>query len=174
MAGFCPYRFVAIGFVILSVSAVDGSLRPVTLPKFGEPRADRQPLAVSIPVSEDAGAEPAAATELSDDTLTAPILRQLIDGGSLFLVDARIPAEFEAGHLPYAVNLTLPDFLAGRPEVLDFHDPSTLTVVYCGGGDCDSSEKVREMLESYGFQSVLVYKEGFPGWIAHGGELMTP
>ena len=79
-------------------------------------------------------------------------------------IDARPHAQYLESHIQNAWSLPFEALLKGRPEVLDFIDPNGLAIIYCGGGDCDASHKVMEMLQSFGYQKLIVFKPGFPAW----------
>lgn len=79
-------------------------------------------------------------------------------------IDARPRAQFLESHIQNAWSLPFEALLQGRPPVLDFIDPNGLGIIYCGGGDCDASHKVMEMLQSFGYQKLIVFKPGLPAW----------
>ena len=84
-------------------------------------------------------------------------------------IDARHRDEFASGHIPGAVLMDPDDLRAGRlPEGFDFLDPTAITVIYCGGGDCDASENAARWLQDAGFMQVHIFKDGFPTWDAAG------
>lgn len=80
-------------------------------------------------------------------------------------IDARRLEDFQAGHLPDAVHLPLSSFTRGFPEMLSELIPEVPTLVYCEGGDCESSLLVARRLVAAGFESVMVIEEGYPGWV---------
>jgi rhodanese-related sulfurtransferase len=94
----------------------------------------------------------------------------LFDRGTLFL-DARRTAEYRMGHIWGARSLSVWEadldakLLALSQEGLD---PKQPLVAYCSGGDCEDSHQLGERLWSIGFNSVFVYRDGFPDWEKHG------
>jgi len=74
--------------------------------------------------------------------------RLLVDTGAL-LLDVRTPAEFEAGHLPGAINLPLPKLTANPAAV---GDPQRPVVVYCASGT--RSAVASTVLRRVGFAQV--------------------
>lgn len=108
-----------------------------------------------------------------DSALTAEEIHKLLDEGSIIVVDARPEEEFVAGHMPSAFHLPFEAFKSGRPEMLDFLQPEERIVIYCGGGDCEASHHVQEMLYDYGYTNTEVYLPGWPGWTGYGGPVET-
>lgn len=81
------------------------------------------------------------------------------DTSSVILIDVRTPEEFNAGHIPGAVNIDVqsPDF---RDKILGLDNKKT-AAVYCRSGV--RSLKAASILSSEGFR-VLNLKDGFLGW----------
>lgn len=89
------------------------------------------------------------------------------DAGVTF-VDARTPAEYEAGHISGAYLLNPSMFNGGIPAAVEFLAPSEPIIVYCVGGACTDSDAVVIALESLGFESLHVFKAGYPAWVEAG------
>jgi rhodanese-related sulfurtransferase len=86
-----------------------------------------------------------------------------VRSGEVTLLDVRPPEEFEAGHLPGAVSIPLPELeskLADLPRDREI-------VAYCRGPYCMLSVKAVEVLRAEGFRAVRM-EEGVPDWRAHG------
>lgn len=81
------------------------------------------------------------------------------DTSAVILIDVRTPEEFNAGHIPGAVNIDVksPDF---RDKILGLDNKKT-AAVYCRSGV--RSLKAASILSSEGFR-VLNLKDGFLGW----------
>ena len=92
-----------------------------------------------------------------DDLLAG--LRQ----GSVTLLDVRPAEEFQAGHLPNAINIPLDEL----ETMLDALPRDREIVAYCRGPYCVLSHKAVERLRKLGFQ-VRRFNEGFPEWKAAG------
>lgn len=83
-------------------------------------------------------------------------------------IDGRKPDEFVAGHIPGAVNIRAADIQSGGDTWRTFYtsaDPGAWYVVYCEGGDCLESEQIRAFLVQAGFKNILIFEQGFPGWV---------
>lgn len=92
-----------------------------------------------------------------DDLLAG--LRQ----GSIALLDVRPHEEFQAGHLPDAINIPLDEL----ETLLDALPRDREIVAYCRGPYCVLSHEAVERLRKLGFR-VRRFKEGFPEWKAAG------
>jgi rhodanese-related sulfurtransferase len=98
----------------------------------------------------------------------------MYDLGVIFF-DARVEEEFKMGRVKGAVLAdptdakivaakNVPDFLKDEKKF-----PRKFPViVYCNGGDCDSSQLVAIQLIKFGFANVKVFEEGYPVWKARG------
>ena len=95
-------------------------------------------------------------------------LRQYVDARAAYVIDGREPSEYEAGHIPGAVNLPY-DQVAGNLQKLGQLDTGGRPiVVYCGGGTCEISINLAWDLITAGQTRVAVYKGGFPDWLEAG------
>ncbi len=100
----------------------------------------------------------------SRDSLT-PVRRdqllQMARDGEAMVIDVRPPNEFEAGHIPGAINIpldTLPDRLAELPKDQEI-------VAYCRGPYCMLAFEAVEQLRLQGFRARRL-EEGYPEWKA--------
>jgi rhodanese-related sulfurtransferase len=86
--------------------------------------------------------------------------------------DARVEEEFRAGRVKGAVLVDPTDDAVVRstqvPDFLRKFDPRYPVVVYCNGGECDSSQLVAIRLRQFGFSNVKVFEEGYPAWEKKG------
>jgi rhodanese-related sulfurtransferase len=86
--------------------------------------------------------------------------REMLDDGAQ-LVDVRADHEWEAGHLPGAVHIALPD-LPARIEEIDKDRP---VIIYCRGGN--RSTMAAGALAEAGYD-VAKLAEGAVGWEEEG------
>ena len=106
-----------------------------------------------------------ASVEVSGDDAEA-----LQKEGRLFL-DARRTSVYADGHIPGARSFPVWEsdidarVKAFFDEGLDQNAP---IVIYCSGGDCEDSHMLAEKLYMVGFNSLYIYKDGFPGWTKRG------
>ena len=76
----------------------------------------------------------------------------------LTLLDVRQPNEYEAGHIPGAKLIPLPDILSRLDEI----DSNKTTVVYCAVGG--RSRIAAQMIAAQGFSDVYNLSGGFKAW----------
>ncbi len=79
--------------------------------------------------------------------------------GLVTVLDVRPPEEFEAGHLPGAINLTL----AELERHLDRLSPDREVIAYCRGPYCVLSFEAVARLRAHGFQARRL-EQGYPEW----------
>ncbi len=90
-------------------------------------------------------------------------LLQGIANGKMALLDVRPELEYEAGHLPEAINIPL-EQLEG---MLDKLPKDKEIVAYCRGPYCVLSHEAVQRLRQLGYQ-VRRFEEGYPEWKAAG------
>ena len=102
----------------------------------------------------------------SDDGLR-PVNHQeltaLLKSGETLVIDVRPPEEYEAGHIPGAVNIPLkilPQRLADFPHRKE-------VVAYCRGPYCMLAVEAVKRLRRRGFRARRL-EDGFPEWKAEG------
>ncbi len=110
-----------------------------------------------------AGLETATMTQMPIDELR----HQIDEGANLQIVDVRRPAEYDQGHAPGAVNLTLAH-LAEQAGILD---PDRPTAVLCQGGYRSSAGA--SILQRGGFTEVYNVIGGTAAWVGAGYRVET-
>lgn len=138
--------------VAAGIAAADSALRPLP-PKVIKP----EPKII-------ASGEPAPEPETA---MTVKRAAELYNGGAFFL-DARLLSSYTTAHVDGAFHLDPASFRSGRPDVLDILPTDLPLVIYCDGGDCESSHMVERMLHSHGFTNTMVFEPGFPAWEGAG------
>ena len=82
-----------------------------------------------------------------------------VEEGVVTVLDVRPPLEFEAGHLPTAINLTVAEI---KQRFADL-DSNQEIVAYCRGPHCILSFEAVAFLRAKGF-NVRRLEDGFPEW----------
>jgi rhodanese-related sulfurtransferase len=105
--------------------------------------------------------------------ITTEDAEALFRQGRLFL-DARRTSVYTDGHIPGARSFPVWESdVADRVKAFfeeggGDRDQNAPIVIYCSGGDCEDSHMLAEKLYMVGFNNLLVYKDGFPGWQKRG------
>ncbi len=100
------------------------------------------------------------------DTLEPVSRRELgrrIKEGTVTVLDVRLEDEFEAGHLPSAVNIPLRELSKRLKELPKSRD----VVAYCRGPYCVLAFEAVSLLRERGFR-VRRLEDGYPEWKAAG------
>lgn len=106
------------------------------------------------------------ASDNAEGSLEAVSRDDLLAGlreGSVALLDVRPRDEYQAGHLPDAINIPLDEL----ESMLDALPRDRDIVAYCRGPYCALSHEAVERLRKLGFR-VRRFDEGFPEWKAAG------
>lgn len=98
---------------------------------------------------------------------TENLLGRTKEGGApntwpFVLVDARTRVEFEAEHIPGAVNCPAEKIDVQLSNVVP--DKTREVVFYCNGPDCTKSHKAGRSAIAAGFGKAAVYDDGLPAW----------
>jgi rhodanese-related sulfurtransferase len=83
--------------------------------------------------------------------------------------DARRTDAYVDGHIPGAVNISVweADVDDRVKQLYEQNlDPDTPLVIYCSGGNCEDSHTLAQKFWNIGLNNALVYKDGFPDWVA--------
>jgi len=102
----------------------------------------------------------------SDGALEAVSRDELLaalESGKVALLDVRPEEEYQAGHLPRAINIPLQQL----EVMLDKLPRDREIVAYCRGPYCALSQEAVERLRQLGYQ-VRRFAEGYPEWKAAG------
>jgi rhodanese-related sulfurtransferase len=95
-------------------------------------------------------------------------VRRFLDADAALFIDARDPAEFQAGHIPGAIRMTRDEALADPERTRGLPARGRPIITYCEGGSCEASLDLAKALVESGYRKVLVYAGGFPEWSAAG------
>lgn len=94
--------------------------------------------------------------------------RQITETFSHIVLDARKPADYNAGRLPGALSLPLTQFdqfFSGVAPLLGGGQP---VMVYCSGRECDESIKLGEILIKAGYTNISLFAGGMNDWTKAG------
>jgi rhodanese-related sulfurtransferase len=84
--------------------------------------------------------------------------------GEAVFFDARGLRLFEEGHVPRALNLPGVESTAALPVHLSEISRDITLVIYCEGGDCQSSLALARRLHDRGFRDIRVFTGGWEEW----------
>lgn len=100
--------------------------------------------------------------------VTGAEVMEHINAGSAMVIDARAPEDYASGHILGAINIPEKNLPDSFMEYADFLPRDLLLIVYCGGGDCDQSVKVLELMHTMGFTELGLYEAGWEDWERQG------
>jgi rhodanese-related sulfurtransferase len=110
--------------------------------------------------STNPGENPTLAEQVS---ITLDELCDHLDNGTATFIDARKTEEFEKGHLANAINVPSTEKEQYIDRIFEMLPSEGLIIIYCEGGDCESSNEIFEFLVSNGFktENLRIFQ---PGW----------
>lgn len=85
----------------------------------------------------------------------------------LTLVDARLPAQFAAGHIPGALNLPVSIRASDLAERARKIPRKQLVIVYCNSRECDWDQTMARRLSALGFTNIRVFEDGMATYAQH-------
>jgi len=108
--------------------------------------------------------------ELTFDEVVDIFNDPTVDTGHYLFVDARKDEEFQAGHIPGAIQCNhyrLEEYIY---PLIDRADGAEKIVVYCGGGNCEDSIFVCKDLTDFDipFEAIYLYSGGWKEWSQKG------
>ncbi|PKL84661.1 MAG: hypothetical protein CVV22_11760 [Ignavibacteriae bacterium HGW-Ignavibacteriae-1] len=100
-------------------------------------------------------------------TVTYEQMKKIINNPDFIIIDARSPEMFSKSKIGKAINIFPYDEEAVyMPKIFDLPTGKRI-VIYCDGGNCDSSHKLAEAIKSFGYKNVFIYTGGWDDWIKH-------
>lgn len=91
---------------------------------------------------------------------------QLYKQGVKF-IDARMPDEYEEGHIKGAINIPFDGDESYR-DILKTISKDELLVTYCSGTECDLSILLGDELFEKGYKRVYIFFGGWNDWVERG------
>jgi rhodanese-related sulfurtransferase len=88
-------------------------------------------------------------------------------GAAVFL-DSRRGEDFAAGHIAGARSIPLNDHKQGLPDGILAYPLDHTLVVYCEGGDCQTSIALAKLIRLKGFRDIRIFSGGWAEWSAAG------
>ena len=98
------------------------------------------------------------------DVITLEDAKTLWNGAAGFFLDARAPADYQAGHIAGAFNLPIESFEQQYPQIATMITPDTPLVAYCDGQVCDLSHRLAIKMRELGYKNVHVLVNGWTAW----------
>ncbi|UZP68905.1 rhodanese-like domain-containing protein [Desulfovibrio mangrovi] len=111
--------------------------------------------------------------------INAVSLKEQLERGSIFLVDVRDRADYEAGHIPGAICYPLPLTIQARLfkrwwlKKLLCNEGCTNVVFYCQDVNSLRSDSAARAAVISGFPDVYNYPGGLEDWVSRGLALET-
>jgi rhodanese-related sulfurtransferase len=94
--------------------------------------------------------------------------KQIYDSDRAVFVDSRSHENYQDGHIKGAASLPVGQFDEIIEAFEEKYPTDTFIVAYCSGRTCNDSHKLAQLLLDYGYMSVSVFIDGYPGWKAKG------
>lgn len=87
----------------------------------------------------------------------------LYQQGNVLLIDARQPADYQAGHIPGAVNIPYDQAVSAIDSLEKMTDKS-IAIAYCDGADCMASIELAQRI-AFVFEKVYTFFGGWDAWL---------
>ncbi|MFO1498667.1 MAG: rhodanese-like domain-containing protein [Verrucomicrobiota bacterium] len=100
----------------------------------------------------------------ADEFIPLDQAQRLWSEGTSFFIDARKPADYEAGHIANALNLPVEAFGEHYPRLAPMLTPESQLIVYCDGTECELSHRLASELQQQGYTNVHVLFNGWTAW----------
>jgi len=92
---------------------------------------------------------------------------QSLDHSKTILVDARFPADYQAGHLDGAINIPVNTNDDARRKAFAAISKDKQIVLYCQSAGCPFAGKVAAQLAADGYSNLAIFKGGWLEWRDH-------
>ncbi len=88
--------------------------------------------------------------------------------GLVVFIDSRASADFSRGHIPGAISVPLEEVKRGNLSLLEKIPRDRPLVIYCEGGDCQTSLLLAKFLSENGYRDLRVFSGGWAEWTGAG------
>lgn len=99
-------------------------------------------------------------------------LEEKLARGALVVIDARLPGEYEQGHIPGSLAISWYEIAASASRIIPTQDSEV--AVYCTSATCIASALVADELVKLGYRRVRRYFGGLQDWLDRGRSLERP
>ena len=100
----------------------------------------------------------------SGSTLSISDARMIHKYKSALFIDARIKEEFDAGHIPDAINIPANLGRSDKIKLLEQLPKNLQIIVYCENPQCHFAERMAKEMHYMKFKSVVVFNGGWDAW----------
>lgn len=100
--------------------------------------------------------------------ITLPEMEDLWHNQVATIVDSRSVPEFRRGHIPGAISIPLEEVKRNDSLLLHRIRPGQPVIIYCEGGECQTSLNLARLLHERGFRDLRVFSGGWEQWLAAG------
>ena len=80
------------------------------------------------------------------------------------LVDARNPPDFDEENIPTSINISPYEHELDILRKINSLPEDKTIVVWCDGGNCDSSHMIAELIKAAGYNNIYVFEGGWEEW----------
>jgi rhodanese-related sulfurtransferase len=94
-------------------------------------------------------------------------VKALVGRNDAVLIDARFPPDYDAGHIPGAINLPVSADLSDYQLLRALVPSKARVVVYCQSVGCGFDEEIGSHLSFAGYSDVVLYPGGWADWKEH-------
>jgi rhodanese-related sulfurtransferase len=105
---------------------------------------------------------------VDEKTVTYEQMLKIINDDNFVIIDARSQDYYSISRIGKAINIfPYDDEAEVMNKIMDLAIDKTY-IVYCDGGNCDSSHKIAEILLNFGYQT-FIYSGGWDEWSKRKG-----
>ena len=109
----------------------------------------------------------------AEEFLPVTKAHELWSAGTALFLDARNPADYEAGHIGQALNLPVESFAESYARLAPMLSPDSQLIVYCDGTECELSHRLADELHHLGYTNVHMLFNGWTSWRTNGFPVET-